>query len=101
MRIKLHLWAAGIVLLSTFVFIRPAHATAANCHVVDEKQINGAYRFPDGKLVSILSSGPDGHRRIIHFDSGKAIGSFPPVNSLSNRRAGWIPGIAIRVSLSI
>ncbi len=62
----------GLALLSSFVLSSPAISQTTNCQVVDEKQINGTYRFADGKLLSVLPSGSNGHRRITHFDSGKS-----------------------------
>ena len=62
----------GIVLLSALVFFTSARAQATNCHLADDRQIIGAYRFADGTLVSILPTEPKGHRRITHFNSGKS-----------------------------
>jgi uncharacterized protein len=67
-----HFFNLGAVLLSVLVVTSPASAQATNCHATDGKQINGAYRFDDGTLASILPTEPNGHHRITHFGSGKS-----------------------------
>ena len=70
------------VLVSALVFNSTAHAQAPQCHTVDDKQINGAYRFADGSLASILPSEPNGNRRIMHFESGKSHKLLPSTDLL-------------------
>jgi hypothetical protein len=67
-----HFLNLGAVVLSVFVVSWPARAQTTTCHAADDKQINGAYRFADGTLASILPTEPNGHRRITHFGSGKS-----------------------------
>lgn len=75
----------GVVVISALVLSSPVRAETTtqlaapttNCRVADTKQINGAYRFSDGAVVSIRPSEPNGQRRITHFESGKSHKLFP------------------------
>ncbi len=67
----------GVVLFMLSAFASQANPAAPNCGAMDDKGINGAYRFPGGELASILPSGPDGHRRITHFGTGSSHRLYP------------------------
>jgi uncharacterized protein len=72
MNAKTPLSSFVVVVSVFFALCAAAQAQGPACEGGDSMQLGGAYRLADGKVVSILPSGANGHWRITHFDSGKS-----------------------------
>jgi uncharacterized protein len=55
----------------------PASAQTQPCGVADNKQLGGAYRFADGRVISMLPTGAEAHWRFTDFGSGKSHALHP------------------------
>ena len=61
----------------TIIFNNYAKAQEKPCDQKYANSLQGAYRFSDGRIVSIVPSTPDKHWRYVDFQSGKSHKLFP------------------------
>lgn len=77
MELKRLLFIALTTFSLTFPLSGAAQAQGKSCEAKSQPPLVGAYRTADGRLLSVLPSGPDGHLRITHFGSGRSHRLYP------------------------
>ncbi len=66
-----------LVLLLAIIFSLSVKAQEKPCRIADTNQLQGAYRFADGRVISIVPTSTVGQWRYTDFNSGKSYKLYP------------------------